>query len=547
MVLAKAPPQHLCEALSAAAAKDGALIFHGSNGDIATQLSFAELNDAARGMARKLLGSGLVPGDAVGLIADTRPDFIIAFFACQFAGLVAVPLPSSVYLGGVDLYAAKLAAMLRACDAKTLIVPPNYLAAFADQPLGETAIYSYDQVADFAEAATLPAPSPTTPAYIQFSSGSTAEPKGIVITQEAICLNAHEILVHGLELNDDDRAFSWLPFYHDMGLVGFVIAPILGGCTTHYLAPAHFARRPFLWLELMSRHQCSISYAPSFAYRLAMMRATSLDGLDLTRWRVAGVGGDFVRQDVLQAFAAHFADAGFSSNAFLPSYGLAEATLAVSFAKTGAPMQTRQRPGGDEVMTACGYPLPSVELQIVDADGDKVADGVEGHVVVRGPSVATTRLGSDAQRIALRGADAFLDTGDTGFIADRQLYLSGRAKDLMIYNGRNIWPQDVESAVERQFGYEPGRVAAFDLDRDGETSLLVLIEARRAEDREDLELNRTIRSHISAQCGAPTEICFVRPHFIPKTSSGKIARRQAKENYLAQFDNEPAPSPNQEA
>jgi fatty-acyl-CoA synthase len=371
------------------------------------------------------------------------------------------------------------------------------------------------------------------PAYIQYSSGSTADPKGVLITQKALRANVERIIANGLELRETDRAFSWLPFYHDMGLVGFSIAPMFGLCDVDYISPSAFARRPRLWLELMSDNRSTITYAPTFGYRLAAQRYASGERpVNLSELRVAGIGGDMVRADVLDYFAKVTAETGFRPEAFLPSYGMAEAVLAVTFSDLETLPLIDQPRGMANRYVGCGRPLPDIDLLIVDESGNAMPEGGIGSIWLRGPSIIGAYLDNPEATRAIQRKDGFIDSGDLGYLARGQLVVTGRSKDLILHHGRNIWPQDVEWAAERVAPLKPGDVAAFGLTGDGEDRLVVLVQCRLIEEEARAALRQRVVLAISEAVGIPAKVVLIGPRDLPLTSSGKLSRSQAKALFL---------------
>lgn len=531
----------IVDALEFAATGEQGFNFYTPRGELAETLSYAELWRRSRLVACKLLHAGFRPGERIALVAETGPDFPICFFACLHAGIVPCLAPAETNVLARATYIERIAAMLRTCGASTLILPsrigPEAFAGTGVRCVGPAELYVGEEYPeDFGPI------QPESVAYVQFSSGSTTQPKGILITHAALMANVAAILGHGIRLNASDRAFSWLPFYHDMGLVGFLLAPLAGQCTVDYIAPSSFARRPALWLQLMSSLGSTISYAPTFGYRLATerVRDTDIQDVDLSRWRLAGIGGDMVQIDTLDQFAGRFAAAGFDRSAFVPSFGLAEATLAVSFANEGhgprvaAPASPEDAEARSYVV--CGRPLPGYDLKIVDADGRAVPDGVVGRVKVNGPSIMQGYV-LHTDNDLRRDDDGYLDTGDLGFVTEGSLVITGRAKDLMLVNGRNIWPADVEWVVQKTAGIRYGQTVAFSLPEasggrvSGAERIVVLVECRKQEQMDELRLQ--IADAVSRQMGVLVNVVFVPPQTITLTSSGKLRRAAMREGYVA--------------
>lgn len=400
----------------------------------------------------------------------------------------------------------------------------------------------------------LPDITPEDTAYLQFSSGSTHFPKGVVIRQQALMANVAGILTQGMEIGAQDRAVSWLPLYHDMGLVGFLLSPIAGQTSVDFLATQDFARRPGLWLSLLSLNRGTVSYSPSFGYDLCVRRQRTIkpENLDLSAWRVAGIGGDMIRPAILGQFAETFASCGFSDRAFLPSYGMAEATLAISFAPVGQGVQTETidldrlerdgiiaPPGTPEGRTRtvvrCGLPLRGHTVEIRGSDGSVLGDRQVGRIFVRGPSIMQAYKGRPAETRESLSEDGWLETGDLGYCVGETIVITGRAKDLIIINGRNIWPQDLEWTVERTVvQVRTGDCAAFSVEENGGEVLVVAVEARGVADAAAAKLlKEAVQGTLMSHHGLNSRVVLVAPGSLPYTSSGKLSRAKARQNYLA--------------
>lgn len=525
-------------ALDYAAQGETGVNFYNGFGQLQQSLPYRTLRDSSLAVARQLLALNLPRGTRLGMIAETGPEFLTAFYACQYVGLTPCPLPFAVYLGGKEAYIAQLNNMLRVADAPLLLSPQSVLdcALAAASPLGSQAL-GYHELPPAVEQSQLEPWQADDVAYVQFSSGSTSQPKGVLISQQAVSANTTAILRHGMRLRPDDRAFSWLPLYHDMGLVGFSIAAVAGQCSVDYLAPTAFARRPMLWLQLMSDNSSSITYSPSFGYRLSVQRYKD-EPLDLSRLRIAGIGGDMIRPQILDAFTERLAACGFRPTAFLPSYGMAETTLAISVADDNEPPLVDTRADSGRQFVGCGRPLPGYEVSICNENHQPVPDGEIGHLWVRGPSLMQGYLNNPQATEEMIHHDGFLNTGDLGYRHNGQLIVTGRAKDLILMRGRNIWPQDIEWAVEHIPPLREGDAAAIGVDSgQDEDELIVLVQCRLSDLTARKTLRETIQSTISQNLGITGRIVLVAPHSLPFTSSGKLSRATARTRYLAgEFD-----------
>jgi fatty-acyl-CoA synthase len=532
------------------------LNFYSGRGALEVVQPYAELRRQALSTARKLLSSGLKRMDRVAIVAETGADFMVTFFACQYAGLVPCPVPYSMYIGGKEAYVARIAGMLSAAHAHAIITPADMLdsvQAGADAA-GVALVLTHDEVNALPESMTkLQGFGVDDVAYIQYSSGSTSAPKGVLISQRAIIANALGMHVDGMKLRPDDRAFSWLPLYHDMGLVGFCLAPMLAQTSVDYLATTAFARRPALWLKLMAENRSTISFSPTFGYDLAARRINGeAVALDLSAWRIAGIGGDMVRPDVLKAFAQTLSVSRFNPRAFLPSYGMAESTLAISFAGADLPVRvdrvqrdairTQQKAvpmvNGDDQearsFVICGKPIAGHVIEVRNEAGQSLAEREIGRIFVSGPSLMSSYFNNEEATAETIGADGFLDTGDMGYLLHGEIVITGRAKDLILHNGRNIWPQDIEWSAEQLPALKSGDVAAFAIEgSDGDDEVVVLVECRSTDVSAQEALRRDVAKVVHQSAGVDCSIILVAPRSLPFTSSGKLSRSGARQKYLA--------------
>jgi fatty-acyl-CoA synthase len=543
----------LGEALDYAAKGARGLNFHDARGNLTRPYPFSELRRDALAQARRLIAAGVKPQDRIALIAETGVEFASLFFGVVYAGAWPVPLPLPTSFGGAQSYIDQLRVQLESCDPSMLIYPPE-IGAMCAEAARITGVEGVDW-SEFGQrtAAEVVLPEAKTGdiAYLQYSSGSTRFPHGVAITHHALLnnLSAHS---HGMQLQDGDRCVSWLPWYHDMGLVGCFLSVVANQVSTDYLKTEDFARRPLAWLDLISRNQgTTLSYSPTFGYDICARRMSSQtkasDRFDLSRWRVAGNGADMIRPDVMQSFVDAFADAGFKASAFLPSYGLAEATLAVSIMPPGEGIvvelvEETQLSGGDvaradrpqrfRAIVNCGKPVKDMEVQIREEDGTPLPEKAIGKVWCRGPSVMVGYF-RDPESTDACMAGGWLDTGDMGYMSDGYVYIVGRAKDMIIVNGRNHWPQDIEWAVEQLPGFKQGDIAAFAITTPGgEETPAVLVQCRTSDEKERIRLRDEIRERVRSVTGMNCVIELVPPRTLPRTSSGKLSRAKARNLYL---------------
>lgn len=543
----------LGEALDYAAEGDRGLNFHDARGTLVRPYPFRELRDDAKQAAYRLIAAGITPGDRVALVAETSAEFAALFFGTVYAGAWPVPLPLPTSFGGKDSYIDQLRVQLTSCDPVMLIYPPELseMAGAAAAAVGTQGLDWADLLARPADAIDLPPASGSDIAYLQYSSGSTRFPHGVAITHHAL-LNNLAAHAHGMQLIESDRCISWLPWYHDMGLVGCFLSPIANQVSVDYLKTEDFARRPLAWLDLITRNPgTSISYSPTFGYDICARRMSSqtkaADRFDLSRWRLAGNGADMIRPDVMQGFVDAFADAGFQASAFLPSYGLAEATLAVSIMPPGEGIRVelveetqlsgvpagQDRPQRYRAIVNCGKPVRDMLVEIREEDGTVLPERAIGKVWCNGPSLMVGYFRDDPATAACM-VDGWLDTGDMGYMSDGYIYIVGRAKDMIIVNGRNHWPQDIEWAVEQLPGFKQGDIAAFAITTPGgEETPAVLVQCRTSDVEERSRLRDEIRDRVRAVTGMNCVIELVPPRTLPRTSSGKLSRAKARNLYLS--------------
>jgi fatty-acyl-CoA synthase len=526
----------LCAALDYAAHGETGLNFFDARGKLLSRLPYRDLRVEAQAFARRLIGAGMARGERLVLIADTWPGFCIAFFGAQYAGVVPVPVAMPVGLGSRVSYIEQLRRQITVAGAIGILAPDE-LADFARTAAEGTPARLAGPMATF--NALPESQEPLRPfgagesCYIQFSSGSTREPRGVDIRQDQLMANITGSLA-AQEVCATDSGVSWLPLYHDMGLIGFVLAPMCAQRSVDLLAPWDFARRPLQWLSLISRRRATITYGPSFGYDLVARRAQgkSLDEFDLSSLRLAGVGADMIQPSVLQRFALRFQSAGFDPRAFLPSYGMAEVCVGISFVRPFTGLRL-DRPAGSRAFVICGQVLPDHRIEIRDPEGIVLGDGDVGRLFIRGPSVMPgyfppTEGGTDVLR------DGWLDSGDLGYWTGDEIVITGRAKDLIIVNGRNIWPQDIEWSVEALPTLRRGDACAFSIDEGEAESVVIVVQAPPADAAASGALEGEIRQKTRETFGVEGRVVLIsRSLGLPVTSSGKLSRSAAKATYLA--------------
>ena len=510
--------------------------------------AYEALESEAWRRAAFLQERGLKKGDRAALVIAEPEDFVLSFLGCAVAGVVPVPVYPRASFKNADGYVEILAHVVRTSGARAVLCMEGNRDVV--ERIGEHGA-APEHVLAVESAFTGTAPSFSTPTiderdlcFLQFTSGSTNKPKGVTVTHRNLVANASAFLgPHGLDRNDDDKGVSWLPLFHDMGLIGFVLGTLVKDIPVVLLPTETFARSPGLWLETITKHRGTITYAPNFAYQLVTKRVKDkqLEELELSSVRVAGCGAEPIRAATLKEFAQKFAPAGFRSTAFLPSYGMAESTLAITFHPVGTEMVVDvvdaeamkdgvARPADASTRTplevvSCGVGFPEHEVRVVDDQGQPLPERRVGQVIARGPSV-TEGYFENAEATAEALKDGWLQTGDLGYVADGNLYICGRLKDLIIIRGANHYPQDLEWSVGDLEGVRRGNVVAFSVMRDGTEELVIAAEANRADaERLRTEIARKIQQEFGL---SPAHVAICAVGALPKTSSGKAQRRKTK-------------------
>lgn len=543
----------LCDGLDYAALGNTGLNYFDGKARLKTAMSYKELREKAIDVAYRL--AAFAPKDSrIGLAAVSTPEFAVLFFACQYAGLVPAPLPLPVTLGGRGSYERQLERMADTGDFHALFTPesmePIMSSALNDQAIP---VLTFDAVMNLPKGDKLRQFGKDDLCYIQYSSGSSSSPKGIIGTQSSVTANCHAITKHGLQVNETDRCTSWLPLYHDMGLIGFLIAPMMSQMSVDYIDPQDFTRRPITWLQLINDHKGTLSYSPTFGYELCVRRWRDDRELDLSSWRAAGIGGDMVRPEPLTEFEDLFGNMGFTPGAFTPSYGLAETTLAASFSPLGQGLKkhtidmdryerTSEAVTASEVtpsaakrtFVACGTVLPDHEIEIRDFDNNVLQGNKVGRICLKGPSVSPGYFRNSQATEAAFTADGWLDTGDLGYWLDDQIVVTGRSKDLILWHGRNIWPQDIEWAAQAAAPHRCGRACAFSIGGAGdEKQIMLLLECRTRNEAMLDEIFKAVTAAIRLEVGVPVRLQLVPKSTMIVTSSGKLSRARVKEKFLS--------------
>ena len=506
-----------------------------------------------------LAATGLKKGDTVALVCPENHEFVLTFLGASVGGFVPVPIFPGATFKASDHYVDTLEHIVVASHAKVLVcISKNVDVALKlkdREATKDLIILQADK--DFEGMAppfTPPIVTPDDLCFLQFTSGSTNRPKGVMIRHHNLVANTTAFLgPNGLARTPDDVGISWLPLFHDMGLIGFVLGTLIVDLPVVIFQTSTFVRSPRLWLDLITKHRGTITYAPNFAFDLLTKRVTEKDlaAFDLSSLRVAGCGAEPIRPRTLQDFAAKFSRCGFNSKALLPSYGMAESCLAITFHQLGTEIivdkvdpaglrkgvalsregnqQTNASDAEDAIeLVSCGVPFPEHELAIVDEEGKAVAERVVGQILSRGPSVNDGYY-ENAEATAESFKNGWLYSGDLGYRANGNLFICGRAKDLIILNGANHYPQDIEWVVGDLEGVRRGNVVAFSVMKNGLEALVLAAEGNSGDAaRLRTEIARVVQETFGL---TPMHVAICAVGALPKTSSGKAQRRKTKQMF----------------
>lgn len=513
--------------------------------------SFASMHEEAGRRGRILRDLGLAKGDRVAMVVPDGDEFVLSFMGALYAGLVPVPIYPRMTLRNLDAYVETVGHIASASGARVLVTTPNarqYVEGAVGKSRLESVVTTEDLGRDVPQIDE--EISPDDVCFLQFTSGSTARPKGVRVLHRNLATNCGLFMLDGLRRRESyDKGVSWLPLFHDMGLIGFVMGPLFTNIESVFLPTSSFARGPRIWLETIHRHRGTITYAPNFAYALAVKRLRDRDlvGLDLSSLRIAGCGAEPIQAEVIRDFAKRLAPVGFRSSTLLPSYGMAEATLAITFighdeepsadrvlvedmARRIATAATEDAPESKTTeIVSCGRPFRGHELRIVDDEGRVLGDRRVGQIITRGPSIADGYYDNPEATAESFREDGWLYTGDLGYTADGNLYVCGRVKDMIIVRGRNFYPQDIEWLVGDMPNVRRGNVVAFAVSLPDTEGVVVCAEAALSD---EATLAPAIVSRVTDEVGiAPHDVVIVPLSTLPKTSSGKAQRRKTKQMY----------------
>jgi fatty-acyl-CoA synthase len=547
----------ICDAL-AAAEGDGrpAAFFVLPNGD--ETWSRRELHLRTVEHAAALRAAGLEPGDRLALAIWEPRDFVPAMLGAIWAGIVPIPLAPPIGAGREGSFAVW--ATVAAAGRPTALLTTDAAAAVLPAEAVPPSCRVITTSALIPGHVELVRPRPADPVFLQFTSGSTATPRGVVVTHGSLAANSEAIMRRGLAVDPSrDIGVSWLPMWHDMGLIGCVLAAVTHGLPVAYLPTTSYVRDPLSWLRTITRYRATVTFAPCSAYAAVNRRAAraGTHGLDLSSMRAFGCGAEPIDATVLAAFVDAFGGCGLRPETLLPCYGLAEATLAVTFADPERGFQAEEVDAGRlesdrvaEAVTAddgpsgpvrrvvsCGRPLGDTRVDIVDPDGRPLGERRVGEVVVSGPSVAGGYL-DDPGATAATFRPGGLRTGDLGYLADGELYLTGRAKDLLVLGGRNVDPHAVEWALHGLLDVRAGHCAAFSRPGPYGEEVVVVAETRSwpsvDETIDEPGIMAAVRRVVHEQLAvAVADVVLVAPGTLPRTTSGKLRRAEVRRRYLA--------------
>jgi len=520
--------------------------------------SFQKLREEAMRRAAHFRSYGLKKGDRLAMVIPEGEDFVPTFLGAVWAGIVPVPLYPPLSLGKLDAYVDTLIGILTKARPLYVVTSSKVQTIIWG---GISKVPSIKGVITTEELLT-PAPAgasgekadvgPDDLCFLQFTSGSTSTPKGVAVTHANLRANSWAIMVDGLKSHTDvDHGVSWLPLYHDMGLIGFVIAPMFHRVSVTFIPTMTFVRNATIWLRTIHRVRGTITFAPNFAYALAVKRAKpeQIASLDLSSMRHFGCGAEPINSTTMRSFVETFSKSGLKPEAMLPSYGMAEATLAISFIgvdeaistdviDTNAYQQDRKAEpapvealanGKAQEVVCCGKPFPKHEVGIFDDAGKRLGERAIGEIWVRGPSVARGYY-EDPEATERAFGNGWLKTGDFGYLANGNVYITGRKKDIIIINGRNYDPQRMEWIVDELPEVRKGSTVAF--SRPGSTSeeLVIVLESRTQKPTELIELvKQKINENLQL---IPVDVVLAPVGSLPRTSSGKLQRAKTRQQYL---------------
>jgi acyl carrier protein len=518
-------------------------------------MTYRQLAEASRKVAAALVGEDVVPGDHIALMLPTNLDFFTAFFGILYAGAVPVAIYPPARLSQLEDHMVRQAGILRNAEVKILITIPQALGLgmiMRDQVPSLKLVECVANLAAGSESVALPRVSgPGATAFIQYTSGSTGDPKGVVLSHANLLANIRALGV-AAKASSKDVFLSWLPLYHDLGLIGGWLGSLYYGISFIAMSPLSFLRRPATWLWAIHRYRATISAAPNFAYELCLSKIadSDIDGMNLSSLRIVANGAEPVSPQTLRGFIERYKPHGFRPEAMCPGYGLAENTVVLTFPALGKE-PTIDRVDRDALtrigraapadatsasvleIVSCGQPLPGHEVRIVDEKGREREERCEGRLIFRGPSATSGYFHNDAKTRELF-QDGWLDSGDQGYIAGGEIFVTGRIKDIIIRAGQHIYPQEIEEAVGDVAGIIKSGVAAFgilDLSSGTERTIILAETMESDSQQREILITRAREAATNILGVPPDEVVLAPPQTVPKTSSGKVRRSAARDIY----------------
>ena len=516
--------------------------------------SFREVGIEAEKRAADFHARGLKKGDRLAIAVPDPDEFVLSFLGAIMGGIVPVPISPQLSFKNIEGYHDTVAHIVKASGASLLLTTPQ-TRQFVDPVAGRVdtlkGIVSVDEIGKGEARSVDVSIEPTDLAFLQFTSGSTSRPKGVMVTHRNLAWNSESFMIHGLQKDSSfDKGVTWLPLFHDMGLIGFVVGTLFTDIPVVFIPTASFVRNPRIWLDKIAQHKGTITYAPNFAYALVNKRLKDKDvaELDLSTLRRTGCGAEPIQPKTLREFATKLAPAKFDPRSFLPSYGMAEATLAITFVPVLSGLRSdaidktaleagEAKPSGEgesQELVNCGGPFPEHAIAIIDEQGKRLADRQVGQIITKGPSVSAgyfqePELTKESWKPGPDG-DTWLYTGDLGYTVAGEVFICGRLKDMIIVRGRNFYPNDLEWIVSEMPGVRRGNVVAFSVDVAGEEQVVIAAEAFASEADGLAEgISKAILENFSLSLH---EVAIVPQGTLPRTSSGKPQRRKTKQLYL---------------
>lgn len=527
------------------AASDRGFVFVRSDG-AERYFPWNELAAEAERRAADFHARGLAKGDRLAIAVPDPDEFVLSFLGAVLGGIVPVPISPQLTFKNIESYHDTVAHIANAAGASMLLTTAStrqYVDPIVPRVSSLTrGVVTVDQLAETPAGSKVDVTiDPSDLAFLQFTSGSTSRPKGVVVTHNNLAWNSESFMIHGLEKDSSfDKGVSWLPLFHDMGLIGFVIGPLFTDIPVVFLPTASFVRNPRIWLDKIHQHKGTITYAPNFAYALVSKRVKEKDvaDLDLSSLRRTGCGAEPIQAKTLREFAEKLRPAKFDPRSFLPSYGMAEATLAITFVPVDSGVRADLRKTDDaEVpveLVNCGHAFPEHEIAIVDVEtGKRLGDREVGEIVTRGPSISAGYYNEPELTAAAfkeMDGETWLHTGDLGYLVDGEVFICGRLKDMIIVRGKNFYPNDIEWVVSELPGVRRGNVVAFGVPVNGEEQLVVAAEGFGSE--ADTLKTTIAQAVVESFALTAHEVVIVPQGTLPRTSSGKPRRRKTKDLYL---------------